>query len=121
MSGEFTGELEAAFGELESVTARLGSSDPGEFRRLADLLARRGASIAQVVLGLDEQPGAAASPGTLERLQAARRHGADLEERLKLARAATRHQLQELHRTAFHARAIAWGGREPDPSFELEA
>ena len=119
MSG-FTGELEAAFGELESVTARLCGADPGEFRRLADLLAQRGGALAQVAQGLDEQAEAAAA-STLERLQLVRQRGSELEERLKLARAATRHQLQELHRAAFHARALAWGGREPESSFDLEA
>lgn len=117
----FAGNLEEALGELEALTSELQKSDPDELAVMGGLLARRHQAAAAVTRQLNQQQVNNWPEAHMARLAAAWQGGQQVEERLKLVAAGTRHQLQELYRAAWHARAIS---TEFDPAghgFDIEA
>ena len=115
----FAGKLEEALGELEALTGALQKTDPDDLAAVTGLLARRH----QAVLEITAPPG---NPASWPEAQAARltiawQGGQQVQERLKLVAAGTRHQLQELYRAACHARAIAADLGQAGPNLDIEA
>jgi hypothetical protein len=98
----FAGNLEDALEGLEAVTGALRQSDPDDLTAMGVLLARRHQAVVAVTSQLG--PEQRWPEAQTARLQQAWQQ---LEERLKLVAAGTRHQLQELYRAAFHTRALS--------------
>ena len=115
----FAGNLEDALAELEGLTVELQRSDPDELTIMGGLLARRLQATASVTSQLAQQTGW--PEAHLARLTAAWQGGQQVEERLKLVVAGTRHHLQELYRAACHTRAIAADLGQAGHNFDIEA
>ena len=101
-------EFEIVLAELEAVTVQLLASDPHELDRLRGLLERRQTAVSEVAGRLDGQHEVSA----VDRTRQAWEQGREMEERLRLVRAATRLQLQELYRVNFHLHALATSGSD---------
>jgi hypothetical protein len=109
--------FEAALAELEAVTTCMRHSDPSDFARITQLLDGRQQVMTQMTLGLATH---APTPETATRLQQVFDQGAQFEEILSVTRAAVRHQLAELYRANFHARAMSVLAAPP-PDLDIQA
>ena len=112
-------DFEIVLAELETVTVQLLTSDPHELDRLGGLLERRRTAVIEVANRLGGHHETSAE----DRARHAWEQGREMEERLRLVRAATRLQLQELYRVNFHLHALATSGSDTPHSscFDLQA
>ena len=115
----FAGKLEEALGELEALTGGLQKTDPDDLATVGGLLARRQQAVLELTAPRENQapwPEAQAA-----RLTVVWQGGQQVQERLKLVAAGTRHQLQELYRAACHARAISADLGQAGHNLDIEA
>jgi hypothetical protein len=95
-------DFEVALAELEEVTGQIRRSDPAELAPIAQLLDRR----RQAIELLPDTATVATTAEIAARLGAVFTQGTEIEQSLRITRAAICQQLAELHRAGFQARAL---------------
>ena len=115
----FAVNLDQALAELETCTGAMRLTDPHDLAALDLLLSRRHRAIEGLAGQL--RLGGQIAQGHAVRLAEAWNAGQQMDERLKLVLADTRHQLQDLHRAHCHTRALAADLGRAGQNFDLEA